>query len=65
MNLTAGPEPGHDKRCHCHKPVINVSFTKGKRRKRDTRRERKWVKESPLRKRGRATFQFRQRDAEH
>lgn len=54
VNLTAGPEPGHDKRCHCHKPVINVSFTEGKRRKRDAERERKQVKEDPLRKRGAA-----------
>lgn len=54
MNLTAGPEPGHDKRCHCHKPVTNVSFTEGKRRKRDAGRERKQVKEDPMRKRGAA-----------
>jgi len=48
VNLTAGAEPGHDKRCHCHKPVINVSFTEGKRKKRE-RRERQ-RKESGLRK---------------
>ncbi len=53
VNLTAGPEPGHDKRRHCHKPVINVSFTEGNE-KRDAGRERKQVKEDPLRKRGTA-----------